>query len=413
MSNSEIFISIFGWGLCILSWLICAPIMTYWFIKLYRNKNEIMIYKRYPITTLCTYSVVMMDVILQKPLFILYNIRVIGDESYYILFVSLAFLPLVYYGFTYGILWKFYLLFYEINYSKEAMNNGWKNIINHDENTGLKSWFLKHHETYGNFHWISKRFILSTIICIIISYTLWTLGIINWSYVELGSFNGYGTLRFMRIATLVDLFLISLPLICMFLMYFNIPAFYDYFSVRDELKLSFIILIIYYIAIIIIQLEIVWIQIFGEGTLNSRWYALCHTTVTIICEFSIILVQTLWTLTKLEPYLKIRWERTKSKIQMQDMVLKASQHNDDLQDAETAMNTRANSDIATSHSLEINTTSSDGGGVDYNNNSKKSSFADYQLTLHDVLSKKESFDAFMLHIVKEFSVEILVSYVEV
>lgn len=73
------------------------------------------------------------------------------------------------------------------------------------------------------------------------------------------------------------------------------------------------------------------------------------------------------------------------------MVLKASQHNDDLQDQETAMNTRANSDISNNNNSEIS----------------------YQLTIHDVLGKKESFDAFMLHIVKEFSVEILVSYVEV
>eukprot|EP00483_Globobulimina_turgida_P012872 UN12896 len=37
----------------------------------------------------------------------------------------------------------------------------------------------------------------------------------------------------------------------------------------------------------------------------------------------------------------------------------------------------------------------------------------YHLTINDVLSKTESFDAFMLHIVKEFSVEILLSYVEI
>ena len=39
-------------------------------------------------------------------------------------------------------------------------------------------------------------------------------------------------LMFIRIATGVDLFLISLPLLFTLYMYFNIPSFYDYFSVH-------------------------------------------------------------------------------------------------------------------------------------------------------------------------------------
>lgn len=244
-----------------------------------------MIYKRYPITTLCTWIIVMIDIMIQKPLFILWQIQIANEESYIILFLSLAFLPLAYYGFTYSISWKFYLLFYEINYSKEAMNNGWRSIINH-ESGSTKSWFLQHHETYGNFHWISKRFISITIICIIISYILWTIGVIYW---------WDNNLMFIRIATGVDLFLISLPLLFTLYMYFNIPAFYDYFSVRNELKISFIILLIYYIAIVFVQLEIVWFKVFGDNNINSIYYNLIHTSITIICEFSIILIQTLWT----------------------------------------------------------------------------------------------------------------------
>eukprot|EP01084_Bolivina_argentea_P291128 500318_1 len=174
----------------------------------------------------------------------------------------------------------FYLLFYEINHSKEAMNDGWKNIIN--PQSGTKSFFLEHHDTYGNFHWISIRFIIITMICITTSYLLWILGMIEWLA---------GSYKLFRIATSVDLFLISLPLILMVYMYFRIPSFYDYFHVRIELRITFIILCIYYIAIVFVQLEIIWLNIFGIFTINSRLFSLIHALITIIYRFSIMLHQ--------------------------------------------------------------------------------------------------------------------------
>merc|ERR1712218_166952 len=157
-----------------------------------------------------------------------------------------------------------------------------------------------------------------------------------------------GSYKYFQIATSVDLFLISLPLIFMVYMYFKIPSFYDYFYVRIELRLTFIILCLYYIAILFVQLEIIRLNIFGIFTTNSRIFSLIHTFITIICQFSIVLIQTLWTLKKLEPYLKIKWDRTKSKIQMQEMVLKASEHNDEM-DKQTEVNTKANTTQSKAH----------------------------------------------------------------
>eukprot|EP01083_Nonionella_stella_P142281 439928_1 len=402
VSKDDLFIIIFGWFLCVFSWVACAPALTYFFIKLYRQRNRIMIYKRYPITTLTTYIIVMIDIVIQKPFFIIFQVGPVTPATSAVLFTSLAFFPLTYYGFIYAILWKFYLLFYEINYSKESMNDGWKNIINH-ETSETKSFFLEHHDTLGNFHWFTKRLTITSAISIGISYIFWVLGCINWYYIDIEDGEGYGGFKYMRVASGIDLFLVSFPLLFMVYMYFRIPAFYDYFSVRDELKLTFGVIAINYIAIVFVQIEVVWLHLFGVYTTNSRIYSMIHTTVTIICQCAVILIQTSWTLSKLDPYLGIRWNRTKSKINMQDMVIKASEHDDmNAQDQQTQLNTRKNSKV----------TRGAKGSLNLKKNLSESGPNEANITLHDILCRQTTFDAFMLHIVKEFSVELLLSYVE-
>eukprot|EP00485_Elphidium_margaritaceum_P021891 CAMPEP_0202716830 /NCGR_PEP_ID=MMETSP1385-20130828/105393_1 /ASSEMBLY_ACC=CAM_ASM_000861 /TAXON_ID=933848 /ORGANISM="Elphidium margaritaceum" /LENGTH=473 /DNA_ID=CAMNT_0049378763 /DNA_START=369 /DNA_END=1790 /DNA_ORIENTATION=+ len=273
------------------------------------------------------------------------------------------------------------------------MNDGWKLLIDHECGTDGSNFFTFHHKTYGNFHWVSSRLGAIAIVCMCISYIFWIIGIvsINTSLIDLPhDFEGYGSFSFIRIATVTDLVLVLIPCLCMLTMYFRTPAFYDYFSVRHELKLTFIILCVYYIAVVFTQLELVWLQLFEVGGVGSRWYALTHTAITIVCEFAIILIQTFWVAQKLAPYLELKFERTKSKVQMKDIVLRASQHNDDIEQDNN------NGDW----------TPDDNAGADNVQQQKNA------ISMHDILSRNESFTAFTFHIVKEFSVEILVSYVE-
>lgn len=114
--------------------------------------------------------------------------------------------------------------------------------------------------------------------------------------------------------------------------------------------------------------------------------------------------------------------RTLSSIEMKDLVIKASQHQDDLAEMEEAQgkrrhkNTMSNTVVSKSKDSEDAVDSplskSVAGGSMANNLEPLKSEIEC-IKLNDVLGQSESFDAFALHVAKEISIEMLVSYCEV
>ena len=185
--------------ICCIGWIICVPIMTIYFIRFYRQRNNIMIDKRYAICTLVMYIIIMIDTIIERPLWLMLDVGIFDNSGPYydappgkndrligfeiaLWFIN-AFYSLVYFGFSASILWKFWLLFYDINYSKESQNGEWKNLIApqtsaptniaRTKSSIQNQWFLTHIHNFGNFQWFTIRF--WSIICVLmgVSYVIW------------------------------------------------------------------------------------------------------------------------------------------------------------------------------------------------------------------------------------------------
>merc|ERR1719242_765090 len=163
-------------------------------------------------------------------------------------------------------------------------------------------------------------------------------------------------------------------------------------------------------------MEIVWEPFWDSEEHDSRqFYTLSFSALQMFCEFALIWIQTRWTLHKLRPFFQVTFGRTLSSMEMKDLVLKASRHQDDLdemEDANLKKNTMTNSVISQTQSEEDNIFSRvipsvvAGGSVADMVNVMDS------IKLNDVLGQSASFDAFALHVAKEISIEMLVSYCE-
>merc|ERR1719228_819524 len=91
------------------------------------------------------------------------------------------------------------------------------------------------------------------------------------------------------------------------------------------------------------MLEIVWEPIWkneDENDSERQWYTLSWSVLQMFCEFALIWIQTRWTLWKLGPFMAMSLARTLSSIEMKDLVIKASQHQDDLAEMEEAQGKR-------------------------------------------------------------------------
>ena len=131
----------------------------------------------------------MIDTIIERPLWLFLNVGIldeIGKGYEIILWIANIFYSFVYYGFSGCILWRFWLLFYDINYSKESQNGEWKNLIASQDGitnnmaiskTKLKTqWYLIHIHNFGNFRWVTIVFGGVISVLMMISYTIWFIG---------------------------------------------------------------------------------------------------------------------------------------------------------------------------------------------------------------------------------------------
>ncbi len=221
---------------------------------------------------------------IERPLELLWKTRDLNFNSstllilqsiHYILF------PLTIHGFIWCIVWRYYMIYYNIKFYEENINMKWKIIINYNMNVKNKTanWFLVNRKRYGSIEWLSPR------LCIIF-ILLQSILIFTQFYDQL-------------IASILDGIISFFSIPILFILWYKTPII-DHFHIGME-----------YVYIIILCL-IEWCFYFGGSLINMILFGTINTIkyqdeitfifiqswTGILFAFCVITICTKWTLYK-------------------------------------------------------------------------------------------------------------------
>ena len=267
------------WLIVILLILICAvvctPLIVYKLFQFRQEKDDIVIMKRHPKLVILLNYVAVLLLLTELPISFINNLSPFNLEIYLNnnLIATSSFLR---YGFIYILSCRFWLIFYDLNYSKALQNQQWKHYIDPDLDKNNIIWIKSHH-IFGNIKYIGPTFIVIYVSIITITIINNLLYIVNMQYLV---FIFYG-----------------IPIIFCFTLWWIIPQFIDNFFIRNEMKL------------ILIQMTIFVLLLFITGLFDT-WYAKLFTASTNFIFFLIPFTTTCWVLKKLN---KFKFNNIKSK----------------------------------------------------------------------------------------------------
>ena len=176
-----------------------------------------------------------------------------------------------------------------------------------------------------------------------------------------------------------------LILIALIVLRKNVPLYHDHFYVREELGLVFWCAMMYYASVI---------TLFIASTATRDWndiattFSIIHAFFATLSQTLIILVQTKWVLKKIAKYLHIqsRLHKSRSKVAVLDLnnaAMKIDEEN-----------------FADEKIKENQENRTNGLLVSFSGSQQIEDF-----TLNNLLEHSVGFDAFMMHLIREFSME--------
>jgi len=118
----------------------------------------------------------------------------------------------VYFVFACSIVWRFWLSYYDIQFSISTSSREWQKFINTDAQ--FDNWYFRHRKRYGDYRWTKLRVMMATTLFIILFILI---SILPW----------LAPLRFV---------LAILPWLAILALYCKTPSFYDEFAIRREMK---------------------------------------------------------------------------------------------------------------------------------------------------------------------------------
>eukprot|EP01084_Bolivina_argentea_P045914 84509_1 len=352
----------------IILWLILAPYCLWCTIKYYRCRHHIVISKRYPTLTIlfCIVAVMMLCIeqVLYRIIFTFSNDYDNFSDIPPVLFhITIIFSTLLQTPIPWLMATRFWLIYYNVQWTKSTLNKQWKIHLNYLEID--QNWFLSHKSTVGNAKYLTLR-----VLIIVFCLSIFSIFIRAASIAE-GSINGAFSL-------FISAFL---PFLFMIIISCKMRKFTDYFYIIKEFK-AITICIYANIAAYIIFRGILP-QIFGW---NGYIKELIVSILMAIQVPMFVTVQTIYVL-----------------------------HNMGINDHSSNVGKfqRLNSnkiDLVLSEILSSNTSTKTQSETDGKSNEEQTVSA---ITIDDTLSKESTFEAFMLHLSKEWSMELLLAYVEV
>ena len=207
--------------------LIIYNIHKYW-----KNRNNIILQKRYCHITMYTAILLIPKIIFNA---IMYCTLIVIDETSpeYTIYLAIDdFLGTIFY---YLFLWRFWLIFFDTKWIISILNRRWQNLINpkHLRSKRQIDWFLSNRLTFGNSKWIFCHRILPLIL---ISNLLITVPPITLSYMNKWKDNEY----MWNFVHLISSGIYYIPFILLAVILCKLPSFNDEFFIISELKRIFI-----------------------------------------------------------------------------------------------------------------------------------------------------------------------------
>eukprot|EP01084_Bolivina_argentea_P026161 48597_1 len=221
--------------LCIY-WLIWTPMLIYNIYQFYSKSNEILIQKRNPKLT-CLHSIVsLIGFAFYGSIYLLYSsqfnstISKITNKTMNITF------PLIAYSFVWGVVFKYYLLCFEINWIKAMHTNAWKEQINKSEN--MTNFFLVYKNSYG-----SIKFALTVVLIILIlSIAIYWIVIIIFGDITV-------------IFSIVNLLMTLIPTLLTATFWYMTPNIFDKFDIVIECRILIIFGAIYILSYLCVAIS--------------------------------------------------------------------------------------------------------------------------------------------------------------
>eukprot|EP01083_Nonionella_stella_P313080 1122157_1 len=335
-------------------WLIYTPLFICFFAWFYKHRNNQMIKKRHSIMTknilICQ---MMIGTIFLPSYLLLYSDVIIDFESnrryvFYPIYVCLAVSLWMF-------VWKQWLYYFDTHLAKMSLNNEWKQFLN--PSAIANNWFIINKNRFkerSTLHW---RFFIS-ILTLFLATTLPEFVMDADVYVKEFVFLLFGS------------FWTLLAMIALAVIRYNTPELEDLFLIRREL-LYIVLVLCTYSAVPI--MHAINTFVFPGHRLQvvifvlQQWYL---STVLLLC-FYILSV----------------WPILKNKHWINQPLLK---HQPD-------------------HVMLANTSNIDSV---HSSNSKQCASRLADMTLRQVLKNEAMFDSFMQHLIKEFSMEIMLALIE-
>ena len=139
--------------------IILCLILIIGFLQFQQLLPLLIVQKRYPKIVLFESILAIIIMLCYIPTYnvITFKIDTFKEEREYIFIFTFLFYPLCH-GVTFCEVCRLWLICYDMNYSHFTANNSWKSQIN--QQFGIKNWWAKHRKSYGNYEYITKRFII-------------------------------------------------------------------------------------------------------------------------------------------------------------------------------------------------------------------------------------------------------------
>ena len=211
--------------------IVLLPILLHNQYKFWQCRELDSINKRYPQITSITCVIVTTYLLFQRPfailnLFGMSNHFSDDSESFDIIIdiITTIFGVIVEHGILYTILWRFFMIYYNIRWTVASLSSHWRLHLN--PNSVQLDFYLTHNKTLGNFQWVGLRL-----------FVIWFISVLIASSFKIAMYYPSNDKITIFTVDLIDVILKLIPITLCFYIWKKTPIFYDDIHIRSELNI--------------------------------------------------------------------------------------------------------------------------------------------------------------------------------
>ena len=276
---------------------------------------------------------------------------------------------------------KMWIHYFDVKFNCKELSRSWRSVINPETiDTNHNNWFFKHHQTYGNPNYFLKRLIIAGFIVfvILITHRIVT-GFQQKNNTDTESVQEDNIMT--TVSTAISMICGGFPIIITLFIGCRIPSFHDSFYIKKEAKYLMIMVLV---ANIIIIIQVGGLYIYP--TVGVRQVSvLTFWLLMATSSFGLSVLVTLWAVRRNSSALEIITRKSMFK---------------------SPYRLRLELEIVNSNSPTSESTDK--------NKSKEESIGKsrYTLRLETLIKCKYGFELLMNHLSHEFSMELILSLIE-